>query len=313
MEENKAFEGVDLDDFNFDELSDVLGSDTEEFDLSNLSADDVVVQDVADENSEDSEGLVSEGLDEVLADDSEQSSDVINTDLENSELPEFLPEEETENLPDNEDVQSEAGNIPDLDDSLSDINEDVADIFDEQPVEENLSSEETEISADIEDEARVTDADVFDDFSADANVEDQSLETEDVTFGNENLYDDNDRGNLEVEGIVEANNCGYLKWYSGSASDDVFEFGKDSESGSFEANENCKAIHVNVGYDTYGWEVQFTDGVIMNLRDVREYQIRNGKLPCPDGRIVYGKLFLSFYNVERILVYERVRYFSYGL
>lgn len=113
--------------------------------------------------------------------------------------------------------------------------------------------------------------------------------------------------------IKKSGNYGFLHWYSGGAEDAFFEFGRDSESGSFDANEECKAIHVNVGYDTYGWEVQFSDGVVMNLRDVREYQIRNGRLPSSDGRIVYGQTSLMFSGVERIVVYERVRYFSYGV
>ena len=51
----------------------------------------------------------------------------------------------------------------------------------------------------------------------------------------------------------------------------------------------------------------------MNLRDVREYQIRNGALPAATGKIVFGQTELSFSNVEKIIVYERVRYFSYGV
>ena len=86
-----------------------------------------------------------------------------------------------------------------------------------------------------------------------------------------------------------------------------------AESGSFDADEERKTIHVNVGYDTYGWEVQFSDGVVMNLRDVREYQIRNGRLPSADGRIIYGQSILAFSGVERIVVYKSVKYFSYGI
>ena len=93
----------------------------------------------------------------------------------------------------------------------------------------------------------------------------------------------------------------------------MFEIARGFESGSFNADEECKTLHVNVGYDTYGWEVQFSDGVVMNLRDVREYQIRNGRLPSAEGRIIYGQSTLMFSGIERIVVYESVKYFSYGI
>ncbi len=113
--------------------------------------------------------------------------------------------------------------------------------------------------------------------------------------------------------ILEPNNIAYLRWISGNENDQMYEIGKNFKSNTFEANDNCKTIHVNVGYDTYGWEVQFADGVIMNLRDVREYQVRNGKLPSSEGRIIYGPNTLMFSGVERIVIYETVRYFSYGI
>ena len=113
--------------------------------------------------------------------------------------------------------------------------------------------------------------------------------------------------------VISPNNSKYIQWYSGNSEDEMFEFEKTSESADFTGTENCNTIHVNVGYDTYGWNVQFSDGVVMSLRDVREYQIRNGKLPNNSGRIIYGKCVLSFDNVERIVVYEAVKYFSYGI
>lgn len=116
-----------------------------------------------------------------------------------------------------------------------------------------------------------------------------------------------------VSALEEPENATYLKWYSGSLSDKMFEISKGFESGNFDADEECKTVHVNVGYDTYGWEVQFSDGVVMNLRDVREYQIRNGRLPNPDGRIIYGQSSLLFSGIERIVIYESVKYFSYGI
>lgn len=117
----------------------------------------------------------------------------------------------------------------------------------------------------------------------------------------------------EVAMLQESGRIGCLRWYSGASSDRMFEISKAAESATFNADEECKTIHVNAGYDTYGWEVQFFDGVVMNLRDVREYQIRNGRLPSADGRIVYGQSAWSFSGIERIVVYESVKYFSYGV
>ncbi len=117
----------------------------------------------------------------------------------------------------------------------------------------------------------------------------------------------------EYPAVEETENIGYLRWYDGMSADEVFSIGRGFESGTFNATEECKTLHVNVGYDTYGWEVQFSDGVVMNLRDVREYQIRNGRLPVMDGRIIYGQSVLMFSGVEKIVVYESVKYFAYGV
>lgn len=122
-----------------------------------------------------------------------------------------------------------------------------------------------------------------------------------------------DFGSASDMGILTSQNVGQLQWYSGNSDDKMFEISKGFESGTFDADEECKTIHVNVGYDTYGWEVQFSDGLVMNLRDVREYQIRNGKLPNSEGRIVFAQSALMFSGVERIVIYENTKYFSYGL
>ena len=122
-----------------------------------------------------------------------------------------------------------------------------------------------------------------------------------------------DFGSASDMGILTSQNVGQLQWYSGNSDDKMLEISKGFESGTFDADEECKTIHVNVGYDTYGWEVQFSDGLVMNLRDVREYQIRNGKLPNSEGRIVFAQSALMFSGVERIVIYENTKYFSYGL
>ena len=106
--------------------------------------------------------------------------------------------------------------------------------------------------------------------------------------------------------------AGYVRWYSGSSEEPAYEVDKHSVSAVLSGDETCKTIHVNVGYDTYGWVVEFADGTVMNLRDVREYQLRNGVLPAADGAIVYGAARTEFHNIEKIKIYESVRYFTYS-
>lgn len=147
-------------------------------------------------------------------------------------------------------------------------------------------------------------------FSSEEPVADDT----DIFAGIESEPSGTEAGNYSaVSSIEESTDAGYARWYSGQSDLKMFEISKGFESGNFDADEECKTLHINVGYDTYGWEVQFSDGVVMNLRDVREYQIRNGRLPNPDGRIIYGHSSLLFSGLERIVVYESVKYFSYGI
>ena len=147
----------------------------------------------------------------------------------------------------------------------------------------------------------------------DMPVENNDAVVADFSFDDNQSFDNDTIDNVSAFSVVTPQNLKYIKWYSGNSETDVYEFGKSSASGEFVGTRECNTIHVNVGYDTYGWVVQFSDGVVMSLRDVREYQIRNGKLPNNSGRIVYGQNILSFDNVERIVVYEAVKYFSYGM
>ena len=102
------------------------------------------------------------------------------------------------------------------------------------------------------------------------------------------------------------------KWYSGSLHDKYFEFSAQSENAEFIGNEEMNAIHVNVNNSAYGWNVAFDNGVSMNLRDLREYQTRFGKMPADAGTITYGHKTLRFQNVNRIVVYEATQYFFYN-
>lgn len=102
------------------------------------------------------------------------------------------------------------------------------------------------------------------------------------------------------------------KWYSGTLNDKYFEFDANSASAEFTGNDEVKAIHVNVNNSSYGWNVAFDNGLSMNLRDLREFQTRFGKMPSPNGIITYGEKKLTFSNVERIVVYESAQYFFYS-
>ena len=119
--------------------------------------------------------------------------------------------------------------------------------------------------------------------------------------------------NSDVE-IEDAQKLQYKisKWYSGTLHDKYFEFSAQSESADFIGNEEMNSIHVNVNNSSYGWNVSFENGISMNLRDLREYQTRFGKLPFSSGTISYGQKTLKFQNVERIVVYEAAQYFFYS-
>lgn len=115
-----------------------------------------------------------------------------------------------------------------------------------------------------------------------------------------------------LSGLEETINLPYLKIYDGGSTDNMYKIERNFNEGAFEGTSECNTIHINVGYDTYGWNVEFANGVTMGLRDVKEYQKRQGGLPFNSGSITYGGKVLRFANVARIVVYESVKYFSYG-
>lgn len=105
----------------------------------------------------------------------------------------------------------------------------------------------------------------------------------------------------------------FIKWYSGTASEKYFEVSRTSEPSVIQGTDDCHSIHVNAGYNTYGWVVEFSNGKVMNLSDIKEFQLRKGYLPDTAGRICYGDLTVSFSGIDKITVYESVQYFSYGM
>ena len=173
----------------------------------------------------------------------------------------------------------------------------------EVPAPEEASAEEESLAAD---EILSTEA---------ADAQEPVAEEDISTFDEEIVSKDNEAFSdyTPLSAVESSKNIGYLQWYSGSSEDEMFEIDKNFMSGRFDAEGAKKTIHVNVGYDTYGWNVQFADGTFMSLHDVREYQLRHGKLPCSSGQIIYGKQFFDFSEIERIVVYESVKYFSYGV
>lgn len=101
------------------------------------------------------------------------------------------------------------------------------------------------------------------------------------------------------------------KRYTGHLSDHYANYSAANLEGTFTASEDCKAIHLNLGKSSYGWSVHFDNGLVLGLADVREYQLRNGKLPMNEGTIVYGNKKLKFSGCERIVIYKEAEYFSY--
>lgn len=113
--------------------------------------------------------------------------------------------------------------------------------------------------------------------------------------------------------LAEKQRMSMFKKYSGSRSDKYFEFSASDGSADFTGNNEIDSIHINIGKSAYGWNVSFDNGINMNLADLKEYQIRNGKLPYPDGTIVHGMSKLRFSRIERIVVYQAPEYYHYGV
>lgn len=105
----------------------------------------------------------------------------------------------------------------------------------------------------------------------------------------------------------------FLKWYSGSLSDEYVEFSTEYESGEIEGTEECKALNIKVGHSYYGWNVKFDNGISMSLRDVKDYQLYYGRLPASGGVVSFGDLTLTFKNIERIVSSQTPEYYSYGI
>lgn len=103
-----------------------------------------------------------------------------------------------------------------------------------------------------------------------------------------------------------------LTWYDGSLNEKVYEVSQTYMPEFLDYDKSIKTLHVNID-SAYGWNVFFENGVFMNLMDLREYQERHGKMPGTNGKIIYGNKTTAFEKIERIVVYEKPRYFSYAV
>lgn len=196
------------------------------------------------------------------------------------------------------------------------------------PAVSDIENADTALPADVDAGADIENGDAAESFSEekynaegyeadDVEMPESRIIAEDVV--SDEHWEQNDAPVKEAAAVSETAGdeqngqlANHLKWFSGSSADKFFEISKQSESEQLTGTGEVKAIHVNVGYDTYGWLVEFSNGKIMSLRDVREFQIRNGHLPDSTGVIVYGNQRFEFSAIERILIYESVQYFSYG-
>ena len=117
------------------------------------------------------------------------------------------------------------------------------------------------------------------------------------------------RGFFSDKEIQEAGN---LRWYDGNPGEKVYEISLTNMPEFLDYNPQIKTIHVNID-SPYGWNVFFENGTFMNLMDLKVFQERNGHLPGANGKIIYGSKTSSFEGIERIVVYEKPRYFFYGI
>ena len=114
---------------------------------------------------------------------------------------------------------------------------------------------------------------------------------------------------LALQGISEKSEE-ILRWYSGKLDDKTYELSIDNMPEFLDTDKTIRVIHVSVA-SPYGWNVFFDNGIFMNLQDLQIYQTRHGKMPYSSGKIVYGNKTTQFENINRIVVYELPRYFSY--
>ncbi len=347
VDEENSVDDINLDDFNFDELlkDDSSNKEGAENDAL-LESTDLPDADILKEADFD----LGDVLTEAGVDDNEKTEDVDDGSIsdaigdEENVAAENKPAQEDFDIFENQDIKEQVQDMPEtVEQTLSSDVEDEAMGDESDIVSENNNDVVSENYEDVVDDDAIKkereqffEEEVLDNTNIPevsdnmAPLEKEDSENEDIEAerqeffaqNNEVMPENRDKDIVtavleeeknQQESSAESKKIGFLKWYSGELKDKCFEIDRNFESSTFEADEECKTLHINVGYDTYGWQVQFADGMLMNLQDVREYQIRNGRLPSFDGRVIYGQRTLMFSGVERIVVYESVKYFSYGV
>ena len=95
--------------------------------------------------------------------------------------------------------------------------------------------------------------------------------------------------------------------------ENAFVFTQTQAAAGEHAETQNPFIVIKTGYNLYGWNVVFENGMSMSLADVRSYQSKHRALPDKNGTISYGKSVLTFTGAEKITAYEKPSYCAYGL
>jgi len=184
---------------------------------------------------------------------------------------------------------------------------------DKETVDANSHEGDNEISFDFNEENADAEllnfvAEMKEESRTDAPLPEEMPEETDMTDnGSQASESATDAYNYEQELKKQRNS---LQWYSGSLEEPVYEISQENMPDVLDRSHPAKVLHINVD-SGYGWNVFFGNGVFMNLRDLSEYQERHGQLPYDSGKIIYGSQTTTFENLERIVVYEKPRYFEY--
>lgn len=289
--------------------------------LDNIKADDISLP--QETNTADDFNLDDFLTDKQSGDDGEEALN-----LENLFEPEKASDQTTAPAEESETADVKAEELISAEQPTEETEENILQNQDENVVQEAEPEAVAEPAVDA-DSLSETETPVIDAEQSDIqnNNEIPSIETEDDNGGEvaaetvlpdaSELIENNERATDEVlpeipAGYDVAETPGFVRWYAGTSAEPVFEVDKNSPSTMVQGDDDHKIIHINAGYDTYGWHVRFDNGVIMSLRDVREYQLRHGSIPANSGSIVYGDMQINFAAIEKITIYESVRYFTYA-
>lgn len=309
-ENSLIFDGETLDDntvensLEFNSSSEINQNENAEISLGTEDTSDNIFNQQNSEIFVENETVASADVDNI---DREGRNEEVFSDIptqnSNNESVDALPEAETDFAADFSDVETREQNEEVLLDSSEQS----------EPLEPSEQPELLEQSENFEMQADAIEADTVD---ADIPMADASVTS--VSPQADERYGVYQEPVIQHE-VETPQNTGYwndtvspfIKWYSDETQS--FSVSKDSQSVVIEGTDECHCIHVNVGYSTYGWIVQFNNGRVMNLGDIKEFQLRKGYLPDTSGKICYGDLTFPFNGIDKITVYESVQYFSYGL